>query len=138
MPNAAGTADSTAAAKTILMLEDDADVAEILAEFFKSEGFAVTHAVDGVDGLKRIMAEDFNLILCDMHMPRLAGDMFYAAVERVKPNLCNRFIFMTGHQADPKWSAFVKRIDGTMLFKPFELHVLIESVNSVLRKTQQT
>ena len=137
MSNSAGGANAGEHAKTILMLEDDPDLATTLKEFFLNEGFAVTHAVNGVDGLKRIMAGDFNLILCDMLMPHLAGDMFYTAVERVKPNLCKRFIFMTGHQGDPKWDAFVRRVGGIMLFKPFELHVLIEAIQSVLKKTNQ-
>ena len=137
MSNSSGGANTGEHAKTILMLEDDPDLATTLKEFFLNEGFAVTHAVNGVDGLKRIMAGDFNLILCDMLMPHLAGDMFYAAVERVKPNLCKRFIFMTGHQGDPKWDAFVRRVGGIMLFKPFELHVLIEAIQSVLKKTNQ-
>lgn len=137
MSISAGTTQSATRARTILMLEDDSDLAATLKEFFLTEGYAVTHAVNGVDGLKRIMTGDFNLILCDMLMPHLAGDMFYAAVERVKPNLCKRFIFMTGHQGDPKWDAFVRRVGGIMLFKPFELHVLIEAIQTVLKKTNQ-
>jgi DNA-binding NtrC family response regulator len=137
MSNSSGGANAGEHSKTILMLEDDSDLASTLKEFFLNEGFAVTHAVNGVDGLKRIMAGDFNLILCDMLMPHLAGDMFYTAVERVKPNLCKRFIFMTGHQGDPKWDAFVRRVGGIMLFKPFELHVLIEAIQTVLKKTNQ-
>ena len=137
MSNSAGGANAGEHAKTILMLEDDPDLASTLKEFFSNEGFSVTHAVNGVDGLKRIMAGDFNLILCDMLMPHLAGDMFYTAVERVRPDLCKRFIFMTGHQGDPKWDAFVRRVGGIMLFKPFELHVLIEAIQTVLKKTKQ-
>jgi DNA-binding response OmpR family regulator len=137
MPNPAGASQPPQRPRSILMLEDDSDLAATLKEFFLNDGYAVTHAANGVDGLKRIMSGDYNLILCDMLMPHLAGDMFYAAVERVKPNLCKRFIFMTGHQGDPRWDAFVRKVGGIMLFKPFELHVLIEAIQTVLRKSNQ-
>ena len=123
--------------KTVLLLEDDDDLAATLASFFENDGYLVTRVPNGVEGLKKVMLNDYSLILCDMLMPNLAGDMFYTAVERVKPHLCKRFVFMTGHRADPKWDAFVRRIGGIMLFKPFELHVLADTVRSVLRKAQQ-
>jgi CheY-like chemotaxis protein len=123
--------------RTVLMLEDDPDLAAVLQAFFETEGYIVTRVANGVEGLKRVITSDFNVVLCDMLMPHLAGDMFYAAVERVKPALCKRFIFMTGHRADPKWDAFVRKVGAIMLFKPFELHVLAETVQTMLRKTQQ-
>ncbi len=72
---------------------------------------------------------DYDVILCDMMMPKLSGDMFYAAVERIKPYLCNRFIFMTGYTEDAKIKEFIERIGSLMLHKPFKaehLLVLIE------------
>jgi len=136
-PEPEPTQKPTTRNKTILLLEDDSDLVAVLKAFFEDEGYLVTHVGNGVDGLKRVMATDFNVILCDMLMPNLAGDMFYMAVERVKPNLCKRFIFMTGHKGDPKWDGFVRKIGGILLFKPFQLHVLTEAVETVLRKTQQ-
>jgi len=137
MPSPESASAPTALNKTILLLEDDSGLVAVLKAFFEDEGYLVTHVANGVDGLKRVMANEFNVILCDMLMPHLAGDMFYAAVERVKPHLCKRFIFMTGHQGDPKWDAFVRKIGGILLFKPFQLHVLSEAVRTVLQKTQQ-
>jgi len=137
MPSPESASAPTALNKTILLLEDDSGLVAVLKAFFEDEGYLVTHVANGVDGLKRVMANDFNVILCDMLMPHLAGDMFYAAVERVKPHLCKRFIFMTGHQGDPKWDAFVRKIGGILLFKPFQLHVLSEAVRTILQKTQQ-
>jgi len=137
MPSPESASAPTALNKTILLLEDDSGLVAVLKAFFEDEGYLVTHVANGVDGLKRVMANEFNVILCDMLMPHLAGDMFYAAVERVKPHLCKRFIFMTGHQGDPKWDAFVRKIGGILLFKPFQLHVLSEAVRTILQKTQQ-
>jgi hypothetical protein len=69
-----------------------------------------------------------------MVMPNLPGDMFYLAVERTKPGLCKRFLFMTGHAADPKWDSFIRKVNGVILWKPFELHELMERIALVLNK----
>src|ERR1051325_4108900 len=84
--------------RSVLLLEDDDQFASILQEFLELYSCKVTRVKDGVEGLRRIVTADFDLILCDMVMPTFPGDKFYIAVERVKPMLCKRFIFMTGHK----------------------------------------
>ena len=130
------TADPPELSKTILLVEDDAAFAEILKEYLESYDFSVTVACDGVQGMKRVMEKDFDIIICDLLMPNLPGDMFYIGVERVKPKLAKRFIFITGHQNNPKISEFVKKVRALTLFKPFEMHVLLETINVAL-KTQK-
>jgi DNA-binding response OmpR family regulator len=126
--------DLDLAPKRILMLEDDKDLAALLECFLHTNSFQVTTVSNGVQGLRKIMESDFDVILCDLVMPNLPGDMFYLAVERTKPRLCKRFLFMTGHVADPKWDSFIRKVDGVILRKPFELHELMERVTSVLKK----
>jgi DNA-binding NtrC family response regulator len=127
------TAEPPELSKTILLVEDDAAFAEILKEYLESYDFSVTVACDGVQGMKRVMEKDFDIIICDLLMPNLPGDMFYIGVERVKPKLAKRFIFITGHQNNPKISEFVKKVRALTLFKPFEMHVLLETINVALK-----
>jgi DNA-binding response OmpR family regulator len=122
----------------ILVLEDDVDLAITLKEFLVSHGFEITLARDGVEGLRHAMSVDFDVIICDMLMPNLPGNMFYIAVERTKPLLAKRFIFITGHQSDPKIVAFLKQVRGLSLFKPFPMHQLIEYIQSILKKNRDT
>jgi hypothetical protein len=72
-----------------------------------------------------------------MVMPNLAGDMFYMAVERVKPHLCKRFLFMTGHRGDRKVDEFIRKVHGLILWKPFQSHVLMESIQAIEQKSSQ-
>ncbi len=60
--------------------------------------------------------------------------MFYVAVERTKPALAKRFVFITGHQTDAKIAAFLKQIRGLCLFKPFQMQQLLETIEVVLKK----
>ena len=131
------TADPPELSKTILLVEDDAAFAEILKEYLESYDFSVTVACDGVQGMKRVMEKDFDIIICDLLMPNLPGDMFYIGVERVKPKLAKRFIFITGHQNNPKISEFVKKVRALTLFKPFEMHVLLETINVALKSQKK-
>lgn len=120
--------------KAILILEDDVDFAVQLQEALEIQGYAVTVVANGAEGLKKILAGEYDVILCDMVMENFPGDMFYAAVERVRPLLCKRFIFMTGHQGDKKIEEFIRRIRGLMLWKPFQMQVLLETVEAVNHK----
>jgi len=81
-------------AHTVLLLEDDPVSANLLKSFLEERNFRVTHVTGGAEGVQKVMAVDFDVILCDMVMPAFPGDMFYRAVERTRPHLCRRFIFM--------------------------------------------
>lgn len=116
--------------KKVLVLDDDPAIASVVKTHLEENGYEVDCVSDGVDGIKKIMVHDYAVILCDMVMPHLPGDMFYVAVERVKPHLCRRFLFMTGHSGSPKVDEFIRRVKGLMLWKPFKLHVLMESIQA--------
>jgi CheY-like chemotaxis protein len=123
-----------AARKKVLILDDDFDFADGTRQHLERNGYEVELAADGVQGIKKIMVGDYSIILCDMLMPNLAGDMFYAAVERVKPHLCRRIIFVTGHRGDRKVDEFIRKVRGLVLWKPFQPHVLMETIQAVEAK----
>ena len=123
-------------AKRVLLLEDDSGFQEILQEFLKSHHFDVVAVQNGVDGVREIMASDFEVIICDMMMPSLPGDMFYLAVERMRPHLCKRFVFITGLRGNDKITEFINRVGGTMLAKPFHVDDLLELISFVEIKSQ--
>src|SRR4030095_17078379 len=93
--------------KSILLLDDDVELANALKELLQSRNFVVTTVSNGAEGLREVMALDFDAIICDMLMPHMPGDMFYLAVQRTKPHLCRRFIFITGHSDKPKVTEFL-------------------------------
>ena len=113
---------------TVLLLEDDPQFKDIMNEFLQSHGFQVVSVQNGVEGVHEVLAKDFEIILCDMMMPTLPGDMFFRAVERMRPHLCNRFIFMTGHRGNGKIADFIRTVNGTILSKPFHVDDLLEMI----------
>ncbi len=116
------------AVKKVLLLEDDPAFKEIMSDFLNESGFEVVAVVNGVEGVHQVLASDFEVILCDMMMPTLPGDMFFRAVERMRPHLCDRFIFMTGHRGNAKVNDFITSVSGTILTKPFHVDDLLEMI----------
>lgn len=120
--------------KSVLLVEDDVELAELLREHLNMSGYGVTIAADGVQGMRRILEKDFDAIVCDLMMPNLPGDMFYRGVERVKPQLLKRFIFITGHQGNPKFLEFIKQTRCLTLFKPFPIPTFLDAIKVVTSK----
>lgn len=120
--------------KSILLIDDDQDLADALKILLASRNYVVTTASDGAAGLREVMAFDFDVIVCDMLMPNMPGDMFYLAVQKVKPQLSKRFIFITGHSDNPKVAEFFDRTNGVVLFKPVVMEDLIRMISLVLSK----
>ena len=134
MPDELGTPDP----QTVLIVEDDPVLANMLKDFLRARNFLVTHVTGGAQGVQKIMAADFDVILCDMVMPGFPGHMFYRAVESARPHLCKRFIFMTGHTGDTTIDTFIRNVHGLMLWKPFQLHEVLQAIETVIRKASSS
>lgn len=143
--------------RRILLLDDDAELVNSLKQLLESHSFLVTAesssalsaagfplktsqnlevttVSSGVEGLNEIMKCDFDVIICDMMMPRMAGDMFYLAVTKMKPLLCSRFLFITGYSAEPKINAFLKKTGRQVLIKPVLIEKLITAISFMLKQ----
>jgi CheY-like chemotaxis protein len=121
-------------AQRVLLLEDRDDFREVLRDHLTSRLFQVTSVPSGVEGLREIRKEPFDLIICDMMMPKIGGEMFYWAVTRMRPATAQRFIFFTGHRNRPEIEFFFNRVKATVLIKPFKLTELDTTIREVLRK----
>lgn len=120
----------------ILLLEDEELVSKFLKTSLELRSFKVDTVANGVEGVRKIQKSDYDIIVCDMNMPALPGDMFYLAVERLKPHLCPRFIFITGLRNDARVNAFIKKINGLLLVKPFKIDELSDTIAFVQVRSQ--
>ena len=120
--------------RKVLLLDDRDDFREVLRDYLVSGGYEVTSVNSGVEGLREIMKQPFDLVICDMMMPQMGGEMFYWAVTRVRPAAGQRFIFFTGHKNNPAIDFFFQRVNATVLFKPFKMSALDAAIRDVFRK----
>lgn len=118
----------------ILILEDDLELQSSIRDFFVLLGYNVYTAKDGAEGIRQVLAMDFDAIVCDMIMPAFPGDKFYLATSRVKPHLCERFVFITGERSNSDVAEFICSVNGTVLYKPFRFDDLDFAINHLLEK----
>jgi DNA-binding NtrC family response regulator len=119
----------------MLLLESDDNTAEMIQGILKNKPFVINMVKSGPEALRCIMKErDYDVILCDMATRHPPGLAFYQAVSRIRPSLCERFIFMKGHQGNPEVDSFVRKVKGIVLWKPFEEHILVETIELALKK----
>lgn len=118
--------------RNVLLVEDDVEVAITTKAFLEAEDFMVTTVTNGAEGLREVMAFDFDAIVCDMMMPKMPGDMFYVAVSRAKPYMCRRFIFVTGFGGDPRVAEFIEKVHGIVLNKPISGQELVKTIRQVI------
>lgn len=131
---AAGERGTDAASGTVskngrvLLLEDDASFRHIITDCLTENGYEVVAVHNGGEAVREVLASDFALVLCDLMMPCLSGDMFFRVVERISPALCQRFVFMTGHQCDAGTDALIQSVKAFVLRKPFPLKNLLDAI----------
>jgi DNA-binding response OmpR family regulator len=123
--------------KSILLLDDDTGLADALKELLESHNFVVTTVTDGAEGLREVIQMDFDVIICDLLMPGIPGDMFYLAVQKVKPLMADRFLFITGHKGNEKVDAFLQSINALVLFKPVLNDELVRMISLILKQSGQ-
>ena len=104
--------------KCVLIVDDDLELSSIYRHLLETFNYEVNTAANGKVALEQILGRDVDAIICDLRMPELEGDLFYSTIERVKPYLCRRFIFLTGAADDPKYHSFLNQLKSPVLHKP--------------------
>ena len=120
------------AGASILVVEDEARLASAVIEALRDAGYIVQHAPDGEEALEKVKGEPFDLVICDLKMPRMDGQSFYRAVSAAVPTLSKRVIFVTGDVAGTDAEAFLEESGCMWLAKPFRLGDLLRAVRELL------
>ena len=118
--------------KAVLVVDDDQQLASALQWILADENFLVDLAFDGEEALLKVKAHEYDVIICDLMMPKLRGDQFYLKTKELRPNMSDNFIFITGFAADPKINSFLLHNDVKYLVKPFAVDGLINCVRELL------
>jgi DNA-binding response OmpR family regulator len=118
--------------KAVLLVDDDKQLASALQWILADENFLVDVAFDGEEALLKIAAHAYDVIICDLKMPRLQGDALYLKAREIRPALGDRFIFITGYATDPVIRHFLIEQEVKFLVKPFPIGGLINCVRELL------
>src|SRR5215469_5058070 len=96
-------------ATRILVIEDDGDFHDALAQALRVEGHDVDTAPDGRVGAALICQETlYDLIFCDLRMPGLDGRGLYEEIRRDCPPALRRLVFMSALARSPEYASFLR------------------------------
>lgn len=116
----------------VLVVEDEPTVAQLITDVLHGEGHNVESVLDSQEGLTRIARSSYDLIICDLRMPRLDGPGFYDALVRTGSPARHRILFITGDTLGPHTVEFLKSRQLPFLAKPFLVEELKLAANRVL------
>ena len=116
----------------VLIVEDNGELAASYRELLEIQGYDVSLSPNGAEALKHVMIHPTDAVVCDLQMPRLEGDLFYATIERAQPALARRFVFITGMAEDERFREFVAHVQSPVLRKPVQVTALLAEVARVM------
>ena len=117
---------------SVLLVEDERALAAAVAEALTDAGLKVDHAGDGEEALARVRQKSYDLVICDLKMPKVDGMMLYRAIAAATPALARRVIFVTGDVAGTDAERFLEDSGCRWLAKPFRLADLLRAVRDTL------
>lgn len=116
---------------SILVMEDDVNIQELIVEFLKAEGYDVDYASDGLEGIQLFKKKEYNLVLLDIMMPNLDG---YSVCKMIRQTSNVPIIFLTAlNEESNQLKGFELECDD-YITKPFSFNLLIQRVKAVLRR----
>jgi two-component system NtrC family sensor kinase len=130
------TASANVPASRILVVEDEPTVGQLIADVLGEDGHRVDVVMDSQEGLNQIARTNYDLVICDLRMPRLDGPAFYDTLVRARSPAQHRIIFITGDTMAPRTLEFLKPHGLPYLAKPFLVEELKLAVSRALERSR--
>lgn len=115
-----------------LVVEDERALGEAVAATLIDEGFRVDRAENGEEALGRVRDQHYDVIICDLKMPKVDGMSFFSEVSKNMPNVAKRLVFVTGDVAGSDAERFLEESGCRWIAKPFRLRDLVRVARETL------
>lgn len=116
--------------RRILIVDDEPEIREEMAEYLAGKGYRVIVAGDGPEGLAKFRAEPCDLVITDMKMPGMAGAEVVRRLREIAPGL--PVVVLTGHYTTQDLEDARRAGAGAVLHKPIRLRELHETLKTLL------
>ena len=120
-------------AKTILIIEDEIAIQNILAEPLRVCGYEVVTASDGLEGINTFHAHHIDLILLDIMLPKING---YAVCEMIRQEAQTPIILLTALDTEADQIKGFDLLADDYITKPFSIKLVLKRVEALFRRTE--
>lgn len=117
----------------ILIIDDEKAIRKTLTEILSFEGYKLDEASDGEEGLKKFKEKTFDLVLCDIKMPKLDGIEFLQKASEINPDI--PIIMISGHGNIETAVEAVKKGAYDYISKPPDLNRLLITIRNAMERT---
>lgn len=120
--------------KSILVVEDEPAICEILLIVLGREGYEVEIATNGKKGAEKIKEREYDIIIIDMRTPVMDGKELYRRICEEHPDMIGRIIMTSGDIMGKDMQEFINKAGVKFLIKPFTSDEIKEAVEDVFQK----
>jgi len=118
-----------------LVVDDEPVVGQIMCRVLEQMGYEVDHALDGDQALALVRDHPYDMVICDLLMPRTNGMALYEVWKVEAPQMAQRVVFVTGDSLGNETADFIHRTGCRCIYKPFRLNDLAEVIVQVQQET---
>ncbi|GAB4282080.1 MAG: sigma-54 dependent transcriptional regulator [Marinilabiliales bacterium] len=118
----------------ILVIDDERSIRNTLKEILEYEKFEVTLAEDGVEGIKLVEKNDYDVILCDIKMPKMDGLEVLAKIRKEKPEI--PVVMISGHGTIETAVEALKSGAYDYIEKPLDLNRILVTIRNAMDKSK--
>src|SRR6478735_2718995 len=117
----------------ILIIDDEKAIRKTLGEILSYEGYKIEEAMDGEEGLKKFREKNYDVVLCDIKMPKTDGMEFLEKARESNPDI--PIIMISGHGTIETAVEAVKKGAFDFISKPPDLNRLLITIRNAIDKT---
>ncbi|MBI2789297.1 MAG: response regulator [Elusimicrobia bacterium] len=121
--------------KRVLVIDDEADMAEVISRLLREDGDEAEVALGGADGLRLLEAGGYDLVISDMEMEGVKGEDIFARLTAGRGRSRSEVLFVTGDILNPKVLSFLSKTGSEYLAKPFDIDDLRQAVRRLLARS---
>lgn len=119
-------------APTVLLIDDDEDTLAVLRRVLVGKQFHVEAADSARGALAKMVNENFDVVLSDIHMPGFDGKKLFLFIEEYMPEYRRRVMFLTGDTESPDTQSFLQQSGCPYAYKPVDFNQLLGKINDIL------
>ena len=118
----------------LLIIDDDIELCQLLAEYLKPEGFDVTSVHEGSEGLRQALSKDYALVVLDIMLPGLNG---LEILQRIRHQKDIPVLMLTARDEDVDRIVGLEMGADDYMPKPFNPRELVARIRAILRRTKE-